>query len=96
MWNGEALNVNPHVMHESYAHEVSSAGFWPGDASAPAMFYSYAVPEPAGFCDASVAPAAAAYDARLGEFVLPYEGVRDMLRASGQFEAARFEKTRWR
>ena len=24
------------------------------------------------------------------------EGVRDMLRASGQFEAARFEKARWR
>ena len=49
MWNGEALNVNPHVMHESYAHEASSAGFWPGDASVPAMFYSYSVPEPAGF-----------------------------------------------
>jgi hypothetical protein len=76
MWKGQALNVHPHVMHESYSHEVSSAGFWPGNASAPPLFYSYAVPEPAGFRDASVAPSAATYSAEMGEFVLPYEAVR--------------------
>jgi hypothetical protein len=76
MWKGQVLNVHPHVMHESYSHEVSSAGFWPGNASAPPLFYSYAVPEPAGFRDASVAPSAATYSSEMGEFVLPYEAVR--------------------
>ena len=38
------------VMREAYSHEVSSAGFWPGnDAFPQAAFYSYAYPEPAGF-----------------------------------------------
>jgi hypothetical protein len=70
-----ALNVNPHVMHESYAHEVSSAGFWPDDETKPPMFYSYAVPEPRGFRDARVPPSAT-YNEQLREFVLPHEAVR--------------------
>ena len=75
MWNGSALNVNPHVTNESYAHEVSSASFWPGDKTSPPLFYSYAVPEPNGFRDARV-PHSATYSEQLGEFVLPYEAVR--------------------
>ena len=76
MWQGTALNVHPHVMHESYSHEVSSAGLWLGTTSGPPMFYSYAVPEPPGFKDAAVAPAGAAYNAEMGEFVLSYDVVR--------------------
>ena len=76
MWQGTALNVHPHVMHESYSHEVSSAGLWLGNTSGPPMFYSYAVPEPAGFKDAAVAPPGAAYNAEMGEFVLSYDVVR--------------------
>ena len=62
---------------EAYSHEVSSVGFWPGSgaASAPA-FYSYTAPEPAGYRDWPVRPAAARYDAQLGEFILMYEDVR--------------------
>ena len=62
------------VTREAYSHEVSSAGFWPGDAATrfPA-FYSYAYPSPAGFADAPPAPPGAYYDRRLGEFILPYE-----------------------
>ena len=41
-----------------------------------AVFYSYSYPEPAGFRDAVIGPAAASYNADLGEFVLPYEAVR--------------------
>ena len=65
------------VTREAYSHEVSSAGFWPGDArlGGPA-FYSYAYPTPPGFADAKVAPAAARFDSTLGEFILPYEAVR--------------------
>jgi hypothetical protein len=65
------------VTREAYSHEVSSAGFWPGGPGCeePA-FYSYAYPEPAGFRTAKVAPAAARFDAGLGEFLLSYEAVR--------------------
>jgi len=65
------------VVREAYSHEVSSAGFWPGGGGIdyPA-FYSYAYPEPPGFRDAAVLPAGAAFNATLGEFILPYEVVR--------------------
>jgi uncharacterized protein DUF5996 len=64
------------VTREAYSHEVSSAGFWPGNATFPAAaFYSYAYPEPAGFRDRPV-PTGARFDAKLGEFILPYDTVR--------------------
>lgn len=64
------------VTREAYSHEVSSAGFWPGsDAFPQPAFYSYAYPEPPGFRDAKVAPGAS-FDTTLGEFILPYDTVR--------------------
>lgn len=64
------------VTREAYSHEVSSAGFWPGNEAFPqAAFYSYAYPEPPGFRDRAVTPGAA-FDAVLGEFILPYDTVR--------------------
>ena len=39
-------------------------------------FYAYAYPEPAGCPDAVIAPAAAGYDMRMHEWILPYEAVR--------------------
>ncbi len=66
------------VTREAYSHEVSSAGFWPGSADAPgAVFYSYAYPTPDGFASSEVEPEAARWLADLGEFVLPYEAVRE-------------------
>jgi hypothetical protein len=41
------------------------------------MFYAYAYPTPADFAERAVEPAAAAYSAELGEFVLPYTAVRE-------------------
>jgi hypothetical protein len=65
------------VAREAYSHEVSSAGFWPGNDAVPyPAFYAYAYPEPAGFRQAPVQPAQTRYDATLGEFILPYEAVR--------------------
>jgi hypothetical protein len=65
------------VTREAYSHEVSSAGFWPGNEAFPhAAFYSYAYPEPAGFRDRPVTPGAR-FDGLLGEFILPYEAVRN-------------------
>jgi len=74
---GGIPNVGAFVMHEAYSHEVSSAGFWPGGGLVEdASFYAYSYPEPAGFRDYPVGPAAASYHPALGEFVLPYEAVR--------------------
>src|SRR5690606_36496703 len=63
---------------EAYSHELSSAGFWPGGGATdyPA-FYSYAYPEPPGFRDAPVRPEAAFIHDDLGEFLLPYDAVRN-------------------
>ena len=64
------------VTRDAYSHEVSSAGFWPGGAEMDAMFYSYAYPEPPGYREYAIGPAAAGFDANFGEFVLPYEAMR--------------------
>jgi hypothetical protein len=72
---GGAPNCGPHVMHEAYSHEVSSAGYWPGP-DGEGVFYSYAYPEPDGFRDADPGVPEARYDEALGEFVLPYGAVR--------------------
>jgi len=66
------------MTREAYSHEVSSVGFWPGggSVSGPA-FYSYTTPEPKGFREATVRPAAARYDASLGEFLLMYDEIRN-------------------
>jgi len=63
------------VTREAYAHEVSSLGFWPGDAKNPGAFYSYAYPVPEGFGKANLEPAH--YSEQFGEFLLPYEIVRN-------------------
>jgi hypothetical protein len=64
------------VACEAYSHEECSAGFWPGNDSFPqAAFYSYAYPEPPGYRDRTVTPGAA-FDTKLGEFILPYDAVR--------------------
>ena len=69
-------NLPDAVTREAYSHEVSSAGFWPGQGAGEAMFYSYAYPVPEGYADRPVAPEAARWDEGLGEFLLPYEAVR--------------------
>lgn len=64
------------VTREAYSQEESSLGFWPGNKDMPAIFYSYAYPEPAGFAQAKIRPEAASYNATLREFILPYDAVR--------------------
>lgn len=76
--HGPVPNVALSVVRESYSHEVSSCGFWPGSGPvAEPAFYSYAYPEPPGFKDRKVEPDGAYYSAEMGEFILPYERVRE-------------------
>ena len=72
---GGAPNCPNDVMVEGYSHEISSAGFWPGGGREGA-YYSYAYPAPDGYSGAQV-PAGAHWDSTLGEFLLPYEIVRE-------------------
>jgi len=65
------------ITREAYCQEVSSLGFWPGNAAAPTpIFYSYAYPEPPGFGEAKVQPGGAFYEPTMREFMLPYDVVR--------------------
>jgi hypothetical protein len=75
---GGVPHLSDEVACEAYSHEVSSAGFWPGGGAIdyPA-FYSYAYPEPPGFRTAPVRPDAAFFGEALGEFILPYDAVRN-------------------
>ena len=75
---GGVPNLPDSVTREAYSHEVSSAGFWPGGGAIdyPA-FYSYAYPIPEGFAAASVRPEAAFFHQAMGEFILPYDAVRE-------------------
>ena len=72
---GGVPNCADWVMELAYSHEVSSCGFWPGGGE-EGSFYAYAYPEPEGFSQWRVQPAAAYYDPTLREFLLPYTAVR--------------------
>ena len=64
-------------MAEAYSHEVSSCGFWPGNGGfGQAAFYVYAYPEPEGYGDTKLRTAEASYNKNLGQFILPYDAVR--------------------
>lgn len=73
---GGLPNMPLWVAQEAYSHEVSSAGFWPGNRDTEAFFYSYAYPTPEGMAQARVEPEAASWLDALGEFILPLEAVR--------------------
>jgi hypothetical protein len=65
------------VMAEAYSHECSSCGFWPGNGGfGQAAFYVYAYPEPQGYGDARLSTSAGAYNKDVGQFILPYDAVR--------------------
>jgi hypothetical protein len=77
---GGVPHLSDAVACEAYSHEESSAGFWPGSGAIdyPA-FYSYAYPEPEGFRSRRVQPEAAFFSEALGEFILPYDAVRNAI-----------------
>ncbi|HEY2528543.1 MAG TPA: DUF5996 family protein [Xanthobacteraceae bacterium] len=74
---GNTPNVAGWVMAEAYSHEVSSCGFWPGNGGyGRAAFYVYAYPEPDRYGDTRLRTSEAFYDQSLGQFILPYDAVR--------------------
>ncbi|HXK16115.1 MAG TPA: DUF5996 family protein [Gaiellaceae bacterium] len=74
------------IMRNSGDAEQVAVGWWPGDARYPkAAFFAYAYPAPAGLSESTLSPAAAHWDATLGEFILDWDDVR---RASDPHGAA--------
>lgn len=65
------------ITSESYSHECSSVGWWPGggDVVGPA-FYAYFAPEPVRYGRQAIRPAGASYRNTLKEFLLMYDDVR--------------------
>ena len=65
------------MTREAYSHEVTSCGFWPGNRVFPnAAFYAYSAPVPPGLEKEPIRPAAAGWNAQLGEFIFQYEDAR--------------------
>ena len=65
------------IMRNAMDSEEAAVGWWPGDARyGKAAFYAYAHPAPQGFASATLAPAAAHWDATLGEFILDWDDIR--------------------
>ena len=74
------------IMRNAMDSQEVAVGWWPGDARYPkAAFYAYAHPAAEGFSRVTVAPAAAHWDAALGEYVLDWD---DVLSAPDSHEAA--------
>lgn len=67
------------VNAEAYSHEVISFGFWAGDRSNPyPAYYSYTAPEPVGFTEQPLRPAAAEWSPQANGSlaILRYDDVR--------------------
>jgi hypothetical protein len=64
------------IMRNAMDAQEVAIGWWPGDARyGRAALYAYAHPAPEGFADATLEPAAARWDADLGEYVLDWDDV---------------------
>jgi len=65
------------IMRNAMDAQEVAVGWWPGDPRyGGAAFYAYAHPAPEGFAAATLSPAAAHWDAALGEYILDWDDVR--------------------
>jgi hypothetical protein len=68
---------NDFIMRNAMDAQEIAVGWWPGDVRyGKAAFYAYAHPAPEGYGNAALSPAAARWDATLGEFVLDWDDAR--------------------
>jgi hypothetical protein len=85
------------IMRNAMDSQEFAIGWWPGDRRYErAAFYAYAHPAPDGFADGDLSPAAAHWDAELGEYVLDWNDVRaspDPHAAALEFARSAFRHT---
>jgi hypothetical protein len=68
---------NDFIMRNAMDAQDVAVGWWPGDRKYPrAAFYAYTHPAPDEFGGATLSPAAAHWDAALGEYILDWDDVR--------------------
>ena len=66
------------IMRNGGDAEQVSIGWWPGDPNhEQAAFFAFAYPAPDGFGDTDLSPAAGRWDAKLGEYVLDWDDIRE-------------------
>jgi len=66
------------IMRNGGDAEQVSIGWWPGDPNHErAAFFAFAYPAPDGFGDTDLSPAAGRWDAKLGEYVLDWDDIRE-------------------
>ena len=83
------------IMRNAMNAQEVAIGWWPGDTRyRAAAFYAYAHPAPEGFGHAALSPAAARWDAALGEYVLDWDQVR--ARPDGHAAALEFARSAFR
>ncbi len=79
-FNGKSAtppNYGGRIMEYGEDAENFAVGFWPGTDQSPyAAFYTYMSPAPANIANAQIQPATARFDTAMGEFILPYDDVR--------------------
>ena len=64
------------IMRNAMNAQEVAVGWWPGDPRyGNAAFYAYAHPAPAAFATATLSPAAAHWNAELGEYILDWDDV---------------------
>ncbi len=74
------------IMRNAMDAQEVAVGWWPGDPRHDqAAFYAYAHPAPEGFAQLALSPAAAHWDAALGEYILEWD---DVCSAPDPFAAA--------
>jgi Family of unknown function (DUF5996) len=66
------------IMRNGGDAEQVAIGWWPGDPNhEQAAFFAFAYPAPDGFGDTDLSPAAGRWDAKLGEYVLDWDDIRE-------------------
>ncbi len=97
LFSGEAAEPpsSDFIMRNAMDAQEVAVGWWPGDQRYPrAAFYAYAHPAPAAFASATLEPAAARWDAELGEYMLDWDDAvasADSHRAALQFARSAFQ-----
>jgi hypothetical protein len=79
MFSGRSANppADDFITRNSMDTQEIAVGWWPGDPRHPeAAFYAYAHPAPDSYGAAKLSPAAAYWDAQLGEYLLRWDDVR--------------------
>jgi hypothetical protein len=79
LFSGQAVDPpsDDFIMRNSANAQQIEVGWWPGDTRHPrAAFFAFAFPAPDGIDQATLSPAAARWDAELGEYLLDWDDVR--------------------